>query len=179
MISKKQIITLVVVLVLIAIAGIIMSVNKKTDTIVDQQVNIQNQDTPLEELTNNSETLIDNTKAENNNSAKPKTMTDIKEFSYEVLKEGTGAVAVANKTVTVDYKGTFLDGKIFDQGTFPFTLGVGQVVQGFDKGVLGMKVGESRKIYIPSEMGYGARGAGATIPPNTDLIFEVTLKSIQ
>ncbi len=180
MISKKQIITLVAVLVLIGLAGISMSVNKAKNTNSNQegeQVVNQDQNTDLGDLTNSNETLVDNKKAEN--PAKSKTMTDIKEFSYEILKEGTGAAAVANKTVTVDYKGMFLDGKIFDQGTFPFTLGIGQVVQGFDKGVLGMKVGETRKIYIPSDMGYGARGAGAAIPPNTDLIFEVTLKSIQ
>jgi FKBP-type peptidyl-prolyl cis-trans isomerase len=182
MISKKQVITLVVVLVLIGLAGISMSVNKTKNTNSNQegeQVVTQDQNTDEGDLTNGNEELINNIKVETNTSAKSKTMTDIKEFSYEVLKEGTGVAATANKSVTVDYKGMFLDGKIFDQGTFPFTLGIGQVVQGFDKGVLGMKVGETRKIYIPSEMGYGTRGAGATIPPNTDLIFEVTLKSIQ
>ncbi len=178
MISKKQIITLVVVLALIGLAGISMSVSKNKNTENDQSEVVTDQDIESSDLTNSDNKLIiNNTKAEN--PAKSKTMTDIKEFSYEVLKEGTGVAAVANKTVTVDYKGMFLDGKIFDQGTFPFTLGIGQVVQGFDKGVLGMKVGETRKIYIPSDMGYGARGAGAAIPPNTDLIFEVTLKSIQ
>lgn len=181
MISKKQIITLVVVLALIGLAGIITSVNKNKNINKqnEQPVTVVDQDTNLDNLTNSNEQLANNTKTEDINSVKTKTMTDIKEFSYEVLKEGAGIVAVAKKTVTVDYKGMFLDGKVFDQGTFPFTLGIGQVVQGFDKGVLGMKVGETRKIYIPSDMGYGARGAGATIPPNTDLIFEVTLKSIQ
>src|SRR5574343_472939 len=100
-----------------------------------------------------------------------KNMTDIKEFSFDVLKEGTGPEAKTNNAVTVQYKGMFIDGKAFDQGEFSFLLGVGQVVPGFDKGVLGMQVGETRKVYIPSEMGYGARGAGAAIPPNTDLVF--------
>lgn len=172
MISKKQIITLVAVLILIGLAGIIVSVNKNKNVEVEQEevkVTNQDQNTVPDDLVKGDEKLQDNSKK----------MTDIKEFSFDVLKEGTGVAAVANKEVTVDYKGMFLDGKVFDQGTFPFTLGVGQVVAGFDKGVLGMKVGETRKIYIPSEMGYGARGAGAAIPPNSDLIFEVTLKSIK
>lgn len=174
MINKKHIITFGVFAVLLILAYVTMYASKPKND--QNSINQSGANQVGEPVINNQEQekLTDGeTKQES------KKMTDIKEFSYEVLKEGTGIAAVANKTVTVDYKGMFLDGKIFDQGTFPFTLGVGQVVQGFDKGVLGMKVGETRKIYIPSDMGYGARGAGAAIPPNTDLIFEVTLKSIQ
>lgn len=175
MISKKQWLTLVAVAVLLVLAFILISSNKRNDKEVDDINNEANTENTVNDQVGDTDKLKD----ESIKIDTKKIMTDIKEFSFEVLKEGTGVAAVAGKEVTVDYKGTFLDGKVFDQGTFPFTLGVGQVVQGFDKGVLGMKVGETRKIYIPSEMGYGARGAGASIPPNTDLIFEVTLKSIK
>lgn len=136
-----------------------------------------NEDNTQNEVVNQEVDLNLNTQ-EQVKSNTTKNMTDIKEFSFDVLATGSGVAAQKNNNVTVQYKGTFLDGKVFDQGEFSFTLGVGQVVPGFDKGVDGMKVGESRKIYIPSEMGYGANGAGSVIPPNSDLIFEVTLKAI-
>lgn len=175
MISKKQWLTLLAVAVLIVLAFISLSANKKNS---NKEIEDTDDQIKIEEVTNDQSVNTDGSNTLKDETTK-KTMTDIKEFSFDVLKEGTGVAAVVSKEVTVDYKGMFLDGKVFDQGTFPFTLGVGQVVQGFDKGVLGMKVGETRKIYIPSEMGYGARGAGAAIPPNSDLIFEVTLKSIK
>ena len=71
--------------------------------------------------------------------------------------------------------GTKFDSSV-DRGTpFQFPLGAGRVIQGWDQGVAGMKIGEKRRLYIPSELGYGARGAGGAIPPNADLIFDVEL----
>jgi len=106
------------------------------------------------------------------------------ELKIEDLVVGDGAEAVAGKVVSVHYTGWLTDGKKFDSSVdrgqpFQFTLGAGQVIQGWDKGVAGMKIGGKRKLTIPSEMGYGARGAGAVIPPNATLVFEVELLGIR
>ncbi len=104
------------------------------------------------------------------------------ELEIEILKEGTGEEAKNNDKVTVHYVGTLENGTKFDSSLdrgdpFVFTLGAGQVIKGWDQGVLGMKVGEKRKLIIPSELGYGARSAGL-IPPNSTLIFEVELLEV-
>ena len=98
---------------------------------------------------------------------------------------GTGAEAVAAKTATVNYTGyLYLDtatdkkGSKFDSGTFSFVLGNGSVVQGFDQGVTGMKVGGKRTVVIPSSLGYGATGSGK-IPPNAGLIFDLELTGVK
>lgn len=105
------------------------------------------------------------------------------------IVEGTGAEAVPGP-VTVHYTGWLFDaaapekkGRKFDSSLdrgepFRFRLGAGQVIQGWDKGVLGMKVGGKRRLVIPPELGYGARGAGSVIPPNAMLIFEVELLAV-
>jgi len=100
-----------------------------------------------------------------------------------ILKEGSGEIAENGDNVEVDYVGTLLDGTQFDSSidrgkSFYFTLGSGEVIQGWDQGVLGMKVGEKRKLIIPSALGYGSR-AVSTIPANSVLVFEVELLSIQ
>lgn len=95
---------------------------------------------------------------------------------------GTGEEAIAGKNVTVHYTGTFEDGRQFDssvgRGPFSFRLGAGQVIKGWDLGVAGMKVGGKRKLTIPSELGYGSRGAGNVIPPNSTLLFDVELLAV-
>ena len=105
-------------------------------------------------------------------------------------KVGTGTEATAGKTVSVHYTGWLYDpkapdhhGKKFDSSKdhgepFSFKLGAGQVIRGWDQGVAGMKVGGSRTLVIPSELGYGARGAGGVIPPNATLIFDVELLGV-
>jgi len=102
----------------------------------------------------------------------------------EILKDGTGAIAKKGDTVSVHYVGVLENGTKFDssvdRGTpFEFSLGAGQVIPGWDIGVEGMKVGEVRKLTIPSELAYGASGAGNAIPPNATLIFEVQLLGIK
>jgi FKBP-type peptidyl-prolyl cis-trans isomerase FkpA len=99
------------------------------------------------------------------------------------MKIGTGAEAVAGKPVTVHYVGTLTNGSKFDSSRdrnegFQFTLGVGQVIKGWDEGVAGMKVGGMRKLTIPPEMGYGARGFPPVIPGGSTLIFEVELLKV-
>jgi FKBP-type peptidyl-prolyl cis-trans isomerase len=99
-------------------------------------------------------------------------------------KIGTGAEAVAGKRVTVHYVGTLTDGAKFDSSRdrgqgFSFRLGAGEVIQGWDQGVAGMKVGGLRKLTIPPELGYGARGFPGAIPPNATLIFEVELLDVK
>lgn len=98
---------------------------------------------------------------------------------------GTGAEAVAGKMVTVNYTGTLSDGKKFDSSydhgqPFSFVLGAGQVIQGWDEGVAGMKVGGKRTLTIPPELGYGNQNVGGgLIPPNSTLIFEVELMDVK
>ena len=101
----------------------------------------------------------------------------------EDLVAGTGTEAAAGQEVTVHYTGWLTDGKKFDSSKdrddpFVFPLGDGRVIRGWDEGVQGMKVGGKRKLTIPSDLGYGARGAGGVIPPNATLVFEVELLAI-
>ena len=102
----------------------------------------------------------------------------------EVLQKGTGEEAKANDKITVHYTGWLKDGAKFDSSldrdqAFIFTLGVGQVIKGWDEGMLGAKVGEKRKLTIPSNLAYGENGAGQMIPPNSTLVFEVEIINIQ
>lgn len=105
-------------------------------------------------------------------------------LSYTIIKEGTGESPKSGSRVTVHYTG-WLDekgnpGAKFDSSVdrgepFSFIIGVGQVIQGWDEGVASMKIGEKRRLFIPSALGYGARGAGRAIPPHANLIFDVEL----
>ena len=96
---------------------------------------------------------------------------------YEDIEAGAGEPAGAGDHVLVGYAGRLSDGSLFDSGEFPFTLGAGQVVPGFDEGVIGMRVGGVRRILIPPALGYGSRGSGP-VPPNAILIFRIELLSI-
>jgi peptidylprolyl isomerase len=105
-------------------------------------------------------------------------------LKIEILTPGTGAEAVAGKNVTVHYVGTLTTGSKFDSSRdrgqgFTFRLGAGQVIQGWDQGVAGMKIGEVRRLTIPPELGYGARGFPPVIPANSTLVFEVELLNVR
>jgi FKBP-type peptidyl-prolyl cis-trans isomerase len=103
---------------------------------------------------------------------------------YIDVKVGEGVAAESGKTVSVHYTGWLVDGTKFDSSVgrgqpFAFPLGLGQVIKGWDEGVAGMQKGGVRKLIIPSELGYGARGAGGVIPPHATLVFEVQLLDVK
>ena len=105
------------------------------------------------------------------------------ELRIETLQDGTGEIAGVGQKVSVHYKGQLEDGSVFDASRdrgqpFSFILGAGQVIKGWEQGVAGMRVGETRRLTIPPELGYGARGAGGVIPPNTTLTFEIELLGV-
>ncbi|MFN7725091.1 MAG: FKBP-type peptidyl-prolyl cis-trans isomerase [Rubrivivax sp.] len=115
------------------------------------------------------------------------TTTTASGLQYDDVTVGSGAEAKAGHRVTVHYTGWLYDptatnnrGKKFDSSKdrndpFVFPLAAGHVIRGWDEGVQGMKVGGTRVLTIPAELGYGARGAGGVIPPNATLVFEVEL----
>jgi FKBP-type peptidyl-prolyl cis-trans isomerase FkpA len=104
-------------------------------------------------------------------------------LEIEDIKVGDGDTAAAGQHVTVHYTGWLTDGRKFDSSKdrgdpFDFPLGGRRVIAGWDEGVQGMRVGGVRKLTIPPELGYGARGAGGVIPPNATLVFEVELLGV-
>lgn len=176
--ENKKMLWVWVLVVLVVIGGLIyITINKK----------VENATEPTEQVEENNQ--VEESLGEVEQNKNPMENTQKEEgVKITILKEGTGSVAKAGDAVAMNYTGTFLDGKAFDSNVDPkfghvepfvFTLGVGQVIKGWDVGVAGMKVGEKRKLEIKSEFAYGANGAGNTIPPNTDLVFEVELLGIK
>jgi len=117
--------------------------------------------------------------------------SNVTQLVKQDVKAGTGAEATSGQQVTVHYTGWLYDpskpdrkGAKFDSSRdrnepFSFHLGGGEVIRGWDEGVAGMKVGGQRTLTIPSDMGYGARGAGGVIPPNATLLFDVELLDVK
>lgn len=112
---------------------------------------------------------------------KPHTTTS--GLQYWDIVQGTGSHAVAGMNVSVNYTGWLQNGKQFDssigRGPFSFALGAGQVIKGWDEGVVGMRVGGKRQLRIPPGLAYGSRGAPGAIPPNATLTFDVELLSVK
>jgi FKBP-type peptidyl-prolyl cis-trans isomerase len=103
---------------------------------------------------------------------------------YQILQKGNGAKAEKGKTVSVHYKGQLEDGTVFDSSykrnqPIDFPLGMGQVIAGWDEGISLLKVGDKARFVIPSDLGYGSRGAGGVIPPDATLIFDVELMNVK
>ncbi len=121
--------------------------------------------------------------AENSEGKEVNGMTDFESLSIETTKEGEGAEAKDGDTLVVHYEGTLINGTKFDSSfdrevPFEFILGQGNVIQGWEEGLVGMKVGEERILKIPSKMAYGSYSTGA-IPANSGLIFRVELLEIK
>jgi FKBP-type peptidyl-prolyl cis-trans isomerase len=103
---------------------------------------------------------------------------------YQILQKGTGKQATKGATVSVHYKGQLLDGTVFDSSykrkePIEFSIGVGQVIAGWDEGIQLLKVGDKARMVIPSHLAYGTAGAGGAIPPNATLIFDVELMNVK
>jgi peptidyl-prolyl cis-trans isomerase A (cyclophilin A) len=103
---------------------------------------------------------------------------------YKILEKGNGAKAQKGKKVSVHYSGALDNGQVFDSSykrnqPIEFTLGVGQVIEGWDEGIALLSVGDKARFVIPSHLGYGSRGAGGVIPPNATLVFDVELKNVK
>ncbi|MFC1780419.1 FKBP-type peptidyl-prolyl cis-trans isomerase [Patescibacteria group bacterium] len=139
---------------------------------------------PEPDIEESTEEELDNILEEENMNNPSTSASDAEEFLVEDTVEGTGDEVKAGDTVSVHYTGTLLDGTKFDSSVdrgepFEFTVGEGQVIEGWDQGLLGMKVGGNRKLTIPSSMGYGEAGAGESIPANAGLVFEIELLEIK
>ena len=103
---------------------------------------------------------------------------------YKLLEKGDGKQAEKGKTVAVHYEGSLTNGQVFDSSfsrnqPIEFPLGVGQVIPGWDEGIALLKEGDKARLVIPSELGYGSRGAGGVIPPNATLVFDVQLVKVK
>jgi FKBP-type peptidyl-prolyl cis-trans isomerase len=169
-VNKKYLFATIFLVVLLVIGGIAVFSGKG-------QPNNQLLATPVP-----TATIEATTEPTATSSAKP--LMEVDKLIIQDEKVGTGSAAVAGKKVTVNYTGTLTDGTKFDSsydhGTpFSFDLGAGEVIQGWDQGVVGMKVGGQRKLTIPSALGYGAQGVPGRIPGGATLIFEVELLNVE
>ncbi len=123
-------------------------------------------------------------KQEETNEQQETSSAQFDELKAEILKQGSGQAVKEGDTVSVHYVGLLADGTKFDSSRdrgqpFNFQIGAGQVIPGWDLGLVGMKLGELRRLYVPAEYGYGQQGAGEVIPPNANLIFEIELLAIK
>ena len=128
--------------------------------------------------------LVGQTTAAGDKKKEDKVITTKSGLKYIDVTVGDGDEAKKGNKVSVHYTGWLKDGKKFDSSKdrgepFEFPLGAGRVIKGWDEGVAGMKVGGTRKLIIPPDLGYGARGAGGVIPPNAELTFEVELLKVK
>ena len=157
--TKKNII-IVVIIIVIAILGFVLSRNKTVAPTSEKSVSTQK------------------SVVTNNNINKPM------QLEIKTVQDGSGSrVVKSGDTIGVYYTGKLTDGKTFDSNVgsgkpFEFTVGAGMVIQGWEQGFIGAKVGEKRTLTIPAELGYGSRTVG-TIPANSTLIFDVELVSIK
>lgn len=191
MLNKKQIIS--VSIVVLAVVAVLISVSgkaggrnnpKASDSLSQKSIDSQKAtDNSSQKSTNSQNTMQDN----KSNSTAPSAegyVPKIDGVVIEVLNEGSGDKAVkSGDTISVHYTGTLENGTVFDSSVprkqpFSFRIGQGEVIKGWDQGLIGMKVGEKRKLTISPEMGYGTQANGP-IPANSILIFDVELLGIK
>ncbi len=179
--GKQYLFVAIFLLVLVGVGAFFIITGRKKESSV-----LQN---PTPSATISSETLSDGTLSTESSEvsikevSKDTKMDKVTELQIVDEKIGNGAEAVSGKTITVNYVGTLTDGTKFDSSydrnqPFSFTLGAGEVIEGWDKGFSGMKVGGKRKLTIPSSMGYGDSGIPGAIPGGATLIFEVELLKV-
>ncbi len=178
----------IIIVVLIAVLGVMVwqitrpqkgKVVEESSTQSDSQSTANTGTNPIQQPSQSQPTTTPASDAPNFAEIK-----DTGKLQALTLKEGTGAKAVAGDAVAVHYTGWLTNGTKFDSSVdrgqpFTFQLGTGSVIPGWDQGVAGMKIGEKRRLIIPADLGYGAAGAGAAIPPNATLVFDVELLGIQ
>jgi len=183
--SKRSIIAVLVVIAL-AVLGFALSLKKTIAPTNEKPMDVQSEIDKLKKgqnMPNQSVTkrLPQSSAAITTNDANTKAM----QLEIKTTQEGSGdRIVKSGDTIGVYYTGKLTDGKIFDSNTgtgkpFEFTVGAGMVIQGWEQGFIGAKVGEKRTLTIPSDLGYGVTGAGGAIPPNATLIFDVELVSIK
>jgi FKBP-type peptidyl-prolyl cis-trans isomerase len=166
------------------IAGFITAINGNTDALkIDQQTGatIINQYVMAEQTKEAEQTKVDGETFLELNKTKDGVITTESGLQYKVLTEGTGAKPTLNDRVKVHYTGKLLDGTVFDssvQGNEPATFGITQVIRGWTEILQIMPTGSKYQVWIPSELGYGAQGAGQMIKPNSVLEFEIELLEI-
>lgn len=175
---------IVVVIILAGIAGIFFLSNQKTQNANDINLTPTINPTEIPQLPTATPAIINQQEPAASSSADmAKVTTTADGLQIQDLTVGTGVAAKSGDTVTVNYRGTLTNGTKFDSSydrNQPFTtqIGVGQVIKGWDEGIVGMKVGGKRKLTIPAALGYGSQDMG-TIPPNSTLIFEVELLGVK
>lgn len=162
--TASQVVPIVVSIIFVVVLsiGIFVFLNKEGNSLPTKETNLNLEDTQKENMTN---------------------IEDFEQLSITTMQEGQGQEAVVGDLVSVNYEGTLSDGTKFDSSydrgiPFEFTLGENKVIQGWEEGVKGMKVGEIRELKIPSSMGYGQSGSGP-IPGSAGLIFKVELLEIK
>ena len=194
--KDQNVIVLVILIVLLLLGAILLTGDNKNEELYQDEIifkdnvkeNSAIKENSIKENNNTEEENDiekDNTIKENNIKEDNQSNKEKMELKIEVLQEGDGeTVTKKGDTISVHYTGTLEDGTKFDSSIdrgepFLFTIGAGQVIQGWEQGTLDMKVGEKRKLTIPAELGYGSSGAGNLIPPNATIIFDIELMGIQ
>ncbi len=169
----KKDIAIIVIILIILVGGIYLIFNRSQPTENSQNTSMQN--TEQKNSQNNS---TQNAEQNNNPSS-----YNIQGMKVEILKEGSGPAAKSGDNVTVNYVGTLENGTKFDSSIdrgvpLPLVLGQNSVIKGWELGLIGMKVGEKRKLTIPPELAYGKNAVGNIIPANSTLIFEIDMVKI-
>ena len=156
----------------------------KSDQTTQSQTTVVSETKSANPSVNDTKPIAMSTDSNSEETAGKETVTTPSGLKYIDIKVGDGASPQRGNTVQVHYTGTLENGKKFDSSRdrnspFSFTIGVGQVIKGWDEGVATMKVDGHRQLIIPPDLGYGASGAGGVIPPNATLIFDVELLGVK